>query len=105
MKVKVSSSYTIDHVSWTCPKCGYENDLFNYAEDNGCCEHCDFEIPNYCSRLGECDGEVDTYDVEEEDNEEEYPDLSMWYECPNCGTLVEEDGQYCEDCAIEMGAE
>ena len=65
MIVEVKYSYTIDFVEWDCPKCGYHNEYYlDSSEDDQRCQGCDFEIENYSSRLGESNGDIDTYEIE-----------------------------------------
>lgn len=64
--IEVTLSHTIDLVVWTCPECYHTNEITNFGEDDGICEKCGFEIPNYESKLGECDGETEYYEIEEE---------------------------------------
>ena len=65
MQVEVRYSYTVDFVEWDCPKCGHHNEYFsNDSEYDQRCQGCDFEIENYSSRLGECNGDVDVYEIE-----------------------------------------
>ena len=65
MIVEVKYSYTVDFVEWDCPKCGHHNEYYlDSSEYDQKCQDCDFEIENYSSRLGECDGDIDTYEIE-----------------------------------------
>ena len=69
MEIEVNYSYTIDFVSWDCPKCGHHNEFNSYdGGEDGHCQNCNFEIEDYSSRLGECNGDLDTYYLQE--NEE-----------------------------------
>ena len=60
-EIIVISSWTIDFVSWECPKCGHINEITSAMDDDGICQECEFEIPNYYSRMNETDGVSDTY--------------------------------------------
>ena len=65
MIVEVKYSYTVDFVEWDCPKCGYHNEYcLDSGENDERCQGCDFEIEDYYSRLGESNGDIDTYEVE-----------------------------------------
>ena len=65
MIIEVKYSYTIDFVEWDCPKCGCHNEYYlNDSEDDQRCQGCDFEIKDYYSRLGESNGDIDTYEIE-----------------------------------------
>ena len=65
MIVEVKYSYTVDFVEWDCPNCGHHNEYYlNDSENEEKCQGCDFEIKDYYSRLGESNGDIDTYEIE-----------------------------------------
>lgn len=86
-------SWTIDHISWECPVCDHPNESKDSTDECLVCEKCGFERET-SSRwgIGECDGESD--------------DFYYWEpECPNCGAVVENEGDLCENCQEELGCE
>lgn len=40
----VNISATVDHIDWTCPRCGTHNQ--SGSDLNTCCEKCDYNIEN-----------------------------------------------------------
>lgn len=95
-EVTVNHSWTVDYVSWDCPRCGHFNEFHSNDENDNVCQECELVIPNYKSPMGYCDGDIQDYSWTEDSTE---------FNCPNCGITVEEEGQYCEECSKELGVE
>lgn len=72
MNTQVWWGYTIDYVSWDCPKCGNHNeyDSNSIREDIAQCMNCNFCIEDLEDRMGDTDSIEDNYYQEEEEEEE-----------------------------------
>lgn len=66
MEYQVVYSWTIDHISWICPKCEHNNESKDSNDECLVCSECGFERETGFRELGYCDCEIENFTYEEE---------------------------------------
>lgn len=61
MEYEVVYSYTLDHITWTCPNCNTQVEETSF--DDNQCPNCQFEREGLS--MGETYDETETYEIEE----------------------------------------